>query len=211
MKSVSGGARRAALLVAQLTGAEASAATMSIEKIPGITAGAVVRNVDFAALSDEDFNKIHAAFLEFGFLVFPEQQSLTKRDQAAFGARFGKLEFAANTMSNRKKDGSFWPLDTVVHATNKVNEAWHTDSSFKPQSSKMAMLYSEVLPPSGGGETELCDMRHAYESLEEPLKARIEELSAYHALRYSLARRTGVEPPRRMARAITRQPTSGRW
>jgi len=56
------------------------------------------------------------------------------------------------------------------------------------------MLYASVIPKSGGGETEYCDMRDAYEKLDAATKARIENLSAYHSARYSMLRRTGVDP-----------------
>ena len=34
-----------------------------------------------------------------------------------------------------------------------MQEDWHTDSTYMPVSSKMAMLAAEKVPPSGGGET----------------------------------------------------------
>ena len=68
---------------------------------------AEVRNVSIAALSDEEWRRLHAAFLEHGFLVIRDQHGLTAADQAAFGRRFGRLEFADQRMSNTRNDGSF--------------------------------------------------------------------------------------------------------
>lgn len=136
--------------------------------------------------------RIKAAFLEYGFLVFPGQKSLSKQGYAAFGQRWGLLEFENTPISNAKADGTV--LEGRAGAAGRVNEGWHTDSTYKPQSSKIAMLYAEVIPKSGGGETEFCDMRDAYEKLDGAMKARIENLQAYHSARYSMLRRTGVNP-----------------
>jgi alpha-ketoglutarate-dependent taurine dioxygenase len=77
--------------------------------------------------------------------------------------------------------------------TNVGNEAWHTDSTYKPISSKAAML-SAVTVPDEGGETELADARAAYEALDDSLKEKIEHLSAYHSTVYSQANDLGDFP-----------------
>ena len=77
--------------------------------------------------------------------------------------------------------------------TNLGNEAWHTDSTYKPYSSKCAML-SAVIVPDEGGQTELADMRSAYAELDEATKDRIADLSAYHSTNYSQANDLGDFP-----------------
>ena len=67
------------------------------------------------------------------------------------------------------------------------NEGWHTDSSYMPLAAKASVLSAEVVP-SRGGETEWADMRAAYEALDDPTRARIGTLSAYHSLRHSQAK-----------------------
>ena len=171
---------------------------MNIAPVPDKCFGAVVTDVDLTALSDDAFGEIKVAFLDYGFLLFPDQ-FLSGDASAAFGARFGEIEFAASPMSNqeRKADGSYgevYRIDSQRMRTNVGNEAWHTDSTYKPVSSKCAML-SAVKVPSANGETELADMRAGYAALDAKTKERIAPLSAYHSTQYSQANDVGDFPP----------------
>lgn len=171
---------------------------MKIEPIENKSFGAVVRHVDLRTISDDDFATLRSAFLEYGFLLVPDQ-SLSDADNIAFGQRFGELEFGGTPMANQEKqaDGSFgrvYDLDTQVMRTNVGNEAWHTDSTYKPISSKCAMLYG-VTVPDQGGETELADMRAGYDTLDQATKDRIEDLAAYHSTQFSQANDVGDFPP----------------
>ncbi len=167
--------------------------TITITPIPQKTFGATVTDVKLNALDDESFAEIKAALLEFGFLIFPDQY-LTKSENVAFGERFGKLEFGALPMSNQGEDQEIFDLETQRMRTNVGNEAWHTDSTYMPISSKCAML-SAVVVPEEGGETELADARAAYDALDDATRARIENLSAYHSTQYSQANDIGDFPP----------------
>jgi alpha-ketoglutarate-dependent taurine dioxygenase len=171
---------------------------MNIEPIPDKVFGAVVTGVKLNALEGDEFSRIQAALLQHGFLVFP-QQFLTAEENIEFGQRFGELEFGGLPMANvhRNEDGSYGeviPLDSQRMRTNVGNEAWHTDSSYMPVSSKCAML-SAVIVPDQGGETELADMRAGYAALDQPTKDSIEHLSAYHSTQYSQANDVGDFPP----------------
>lgn len=162
--------------------------------------GAVVTDISLGNLSDAEFETVKAAFLEYGFLVFPEQ-FLTDEENIAFGEHFGELEFGAAPMANQEKreDGSYgevFELNTQRMRTNVGNEAWHTDSTYKPVSSKCAML-SAVTVPDEDGQTELADMRAGYAALDEATKKRIENLSAYHSTQYSQANDVADFPPQR--------------
>lgn len=138
--------------------------------------GAVVSGVELGDLYEETFRRIHKAFLEFGLLVFPSQHSLTAEAQLGFASRFGKLEYLTEdgvlSVTNQRKSGKVLGQEDVGYKVLRSNRAWHSDSTYMPQSSKCAMLFAEVLPSSGGGETEFADMRAAYESLDEPTRAR---------------------------------------
>ena len=171
---------------------------MHITPVPGKVFGATVTEVALDSLSDDAFDGIEDAFLEYGFLLFPGQ-FLTDAASAAFGARFGELEFAASPMSNQERGadghyGRIYGLNTQRMRTNVGNEAWHTDSTYKPISSKCAML-SAVKVPGTGGETELADMRAGYAALDAATKDRIAPLCAYHSTQYSQANDVGDFPP----------------
>ena len=68
---------------------------MQVTPVPGKVFGAIVTEVALDPLTDGAFAEIHAAFLKYGFLLFPGQ-FLSDEGSAAFGARFGELEFAAS-------------------------------------------------------------------------------------------------------------------
>ncbi|MCC6433641.1 MAG: TauD/TfdA family dioxygenase [Acidimicrobiales bacterium] len=170
---------------------------MSIERIEGKAFGATVTGVELRNLGDDEFAAIHAAFLEHGFLLFPGQH-LNEQESADFGRRWGELEFGGQALANQRKhkDGTYgeiFDIDSQLMRTNLGNEAWHTDSTYKPYSSKCAML-SAVIVPDEGGQTELADMRSAYAELDEATKDRIADLSAYHSTNYSQANDLGDFP-----------------
>ena len=170
---------------------------MNIEPVEDKVFGAVVTNVSLGSVTDEQFAILKAAFLEFGFLFFPGQ-FLSDEENVTFGKRFGDLEFGANPMSNQEKlgDGRFgkiFGIDTQRMRSNVGNEAWHTDSTYKPISSKCGIL-SAVAVPRTGGETELADLRAGYAALDQTTKDRIEGLSAYHSTQYSQANDVGDFP-----------------
>lgn len=173
-------------------------ADISITPIGQKDFGAVVTGVDLRDLDEARFNDIKAAFLRYGFLVFPGQ-FLTDQENIDFGERWGSLEFGGRPIANKEKfeDGSYGDIiavETRRMRTNVGNEAWHTDSTYKPISSKCAML-SAVEVPDHGGETQLADMRAAYAALDGATKERIADLSAFHSTQYSQANDLGDFPP----------------
>lgn len=160
----------------------------------------MVSKVKLPSLSEDEFAEIHAAFLSYGFLVFPGQH-LTDEENVAFGKRFGELEFGSLAISNQKKheDGSYGEihdLQTQRMRTNVGNEGWHTDSSYMPLSSKCALL-SAVAVPDEGGDTEVADTRAGYAALDQATTDRIEDLCAYHSTQYSQANDVGDFPPQK--------------
>ena len=171
----------------------------NISPVPNKTFGAVITDVDLKNLTTDDFALIKQNFLKFGFLVFP-RQFLSDQENIAFGERFGKLEFGASPMANQAKmeDGTYgkvFDIESQRMRTNVGNEAWHTDSTYWPISSKCAML-SAIVVPKEGGETQLADMRAGYAALDEATKLQIAHLSAYHSTEFSQANDVGNFPLR---------------
>ena len=159
--------------------------------------GARVESVDVRSLDESQLEIIKAAFLRYGFLVFPSQY-LNDMENIQFGELFGSLEFGGLPIANQYKNedgtyGDIIELDSQRMRTNVGNEAWHTDSTYWPVSSKCAMLTAHTVPDTGG-ETELADTRDAYEELSPKMKARIEHLSAFHSTQYSQANDVGDFP-----------------
>ena len=171
---------------------------MNITPVKKKSFGAVITGIELASLDSETFALIRSAFLKYGFLLFPSQ-FLSDQENVEFGQRFGELEFGASPMSNQEKlaEGHYakiFPIESQRMRTNVGNETWHTDSTYKPISSKCAML-SAVTVPTKGGETELADMRAGYAALDRAMQDRIASLSAYHSTQYSQANDLGDFPP----------------
>jgi alpha-ketoglutarate-dependent taurine dioxygenase len=163
---------------------------ITISPIKGKLFGATVTDITLCDLRDSEFDIVNAAFLKYGFLVFPKQ-FLKGGENIEFAERFGELEFGATPFSNQtiKEDGSrgeiFEPNSERMQK-NVGNEGWHTDSTYKPVSSKCGIL-SAVAVPEEGGQTDLADMRSGYSALDTDTKKRIDNLSAYHSTTFSQA------------------------
>ena len=156
-------------------------------------AGAVVADVDLAALDDATWAEVYGAFLTHGLLIFPGQH-LDEEAQGAFARRFGDIEKlypgqdqATLHFGNVKADGDLTQPGDESFKLLRGNEGWHTDSTYMPLAAKASMLMALVVPAEGGG-TEFADMRAAYDALEPVMRERLEGLSAYHSLYHSQAR-----------------------
>jgi len=157
------------------------------------TVGAVLTDVDLANLDDATGRVVENAFHDFGAIIFPNQH-LTEEAQIAFAKRFGDLELLtpddtmkAVSISNQKENGSVYDPEDFRYKTLRGNEGWHTDSSYMPLAAKVSILSAQVVPEEGG-ETEVADMRAAYDELSDSMKDRVSGLEAYHSLYQSQAK-----------------------
>lgn len=156
------------------------------------TLGARITGINIATMSAADWRVVEQAFHDHGALIFPDQH-LSDEEQVAFGERFGDIELLrdgsqkAVPISNKKPDGTAMSPEETRFKTLRGNEGWHTDSSYMPLAAKASILSAQVVP-SAGGETELADMRAAYDALDEATRAKIADLSAYHSLYASQAK-----------------------
>ncbi len=155
--------------------------------------GATVTNIDLANMDGAAWRCVEDAFHEYAALVFPGQD-LSADEQVAFSLRFGEIEILradrgakSVSISNQKPDGSILKSDETRFKTLRGNEGWHIDSTYMPLAAKAGVLTAKVVPPKGG-ETQLADMRAAYDALNDAMKDRIAGLSAYHSLYASQAK-----------------------
>jgi len=144
-------------------------------------------------LDDATFSAIRDAFHTHGVLVFRDQD-IDDDQQIAFSERFGPLETSLamdrhggidrpemTNLSNVDADGNLYPPGTRSVIYSRGNQAWHTDSSFKPVPANGSILSGRTVPPPGvGGETEFADAAAAYDALPEARKAMLEGLVAVH-------------------------------
>jgi alpha-ketoglutarate-dependent 2,4-dichlorophenoxyacetate dioxygenase len=141
-------------------------------------------------VSRNDLQVIWDAFNEHQILVFRDQR-FDDESQMRFSRCFGTLEMMEahpangynpghiSVMTNVDAGGSLMPLDHPVMVHRERNEAWHTDSSFKPIGSLCSMLHARIVPPTGGN-TEFASARAAYAALPPQRQAAVADLKAVH-------------------------------
>jgi len=147
--------------------------------------GAVVHGLKLAAVNDEDFDAMYAAWLQYGLLIFPEQH-LSREHQISLAKRFGPLEIEMAVITNVRADGTLRtdPEGDEVLKMLRGNTGWHADSTYMPVQSKGAVFSSEVVPKAGG-QTGFADMRAAYDALDDAVRKRVDSLCAHHSIYYS--------------------------
>ena len=149
-----------------------------------------------------EFEALRAAVLEHGLVLLPEQR-LNPDDHVALARRFGPLEehgFASGSahpevipISNLDGAGRVRPPDHPAMRTFRINESWHTDSSFRPAPASYSLLAAEVVPRAGG-ETLFASLRRGWEELPEAERAGLRELRAVHDYRDAYERVEGFVP-----------------
>jgi alpha-ketoglutarate-dependent taurine dioxygenase len=184
------------------------------------TLGGVIRGVQLAGLTDDEWVAVEQAFHEHAVLVFPGQH-LTSDEQVSFAQRFGPLEvlvdgYDAVPISTVDRTGEVMAPDHPVMQVVRGNQGWHTDSTYMRVSAKASVLSARVVPPAGG-ETEWADMRAAYDALDDAMRERVTGLCAYHSIVYSQAKAGfdttvgyGMDEPPQLRPLVKIHPATGR-
>lgn len=166
-----------------------------VAEVSGVDLRAPITSGD-AAILEDGINR-------HGVLVFREQ-SITDQQQASFSRQFGELEvpdlksnitrvkdrrlgkFMAD-ISNLDRGYRLLDAQSRQRMFNLGNRFWHSDSSYRAVPAKLSLLSARVVPRHGG-ETQLADMRAAYDALDETMKRDIDDLICEHSLLYSRGR-----------------------
>ena len=162
-------------------------------EVQDITLRTTVDEPTLAALRD--------AMDRYGVLVFRNQQ-FDDDEHMAFAQRMdvdGKIHAktgsrviaksrlgneALTDISNLDSEGKPLETDDRRRLYGLANRLWHTDASFEDPPGRYSMLYAYVIPPVAA-DTQFCDMRTAYESLDQEMKDRVEGLQVHHSIAYS--------------------------
>jgi alpha-ketoglutarate-dependent 2,4-dichlorophenoxyacetate dioxygenase len=173
--------------------------TINFRRLHPLFVGEVTSPVELRSLEDEDvLAEIRAGMDEYAVLVF-HNQAFTDEEQLAFAERLdGQLN------RTRVLDKKRWDNDALVDISNLDetgeildtysrrrmyslgNRLWHCDASFNDPRGRYSMLHARDVPPVGG-DTEFADLRAAYDSLDDGMKAMIEGLKAQHSVMHSRA------------------------
>jgi alpha-ketoglutarate-dependent 2,4-dichlorophenoxyacetate dioxygenase len=173
--------------------------TITFRQLHPLFVGEVTSPIELRSLDHEDtLAEIRAGMDQYAVLVF-HNQAFTDEEQLAFAERLdGQLN------RNRVLDKKRWNNDALVDISNLDetgeildtysrrrmyslgNRLWHTDASFNDPRGRYSMLHAREVP-AVGGDTEFADLRAAYDSLDDGMKAMIEGLSAHHSVMHSRA------------------------
>jgi alpha-ketoglutarate-dependent 2,4-dichlorophenoxyacetate dioxygenase len=183
-------------------------------------------------LAPEAVAAVTAAMDRYAVLVFPGQ-AMEQEQQVAMARQFGPLnpglkkiggrlermrDAALIDISNLDAEGRPMTADTKKMISMIANQLWHSDSSFQSPAVSYSML-NAVRLPSWGGETEFVDLRAAWDSLPDRLKAMVQGREAEHYALHSRITLLGDEdytPEQRAALPsviwplVRRHPGSGR-
>jgi alpha-ketoglutarate-dependent 2,4-dichlorophenoxyacetate dioxygenase len=170
----------------------------------------------------------------YAVCVIRNQEPVSDAEHVAFSRRLGPLlPMKMLTMVGKSKsrfahpeiidignidaEGRLLPEDDRRRAYNRGNLLWHTDASYDQARGVYSLLSCHSIPP-GGADTELADMRLAYDALPRERQEEIDHLVVEHSVWYSraLAGMTDVSeaekatrPPARH-RLVHTHPGSGR-
>ena len=163
---------------------------------------AEVGPIDLRTAVDRDtLEQLRAGMDRYAILVFRDQ-AFAGMEQAEFAQRFdgqlhtktGSAAIAKNRfgnealtdISNVGESGELLPSNDRRRQYLLGNRLWHTDASFQDPPGRYSMLYSVVVPPVPS-DTQFADMRSAYDTLTDDVKAKLEGLRAQHSIAYSRA------------------------
>ena len=155
-------------------------------------------------------DRIRIKLAEEGVLLFRGQTDVTEGEQLAFTEAFGSTQGQPlpgvggfdpvenahpHTLYLTHGIDGFNPADASAkeRARNDTRAAenrnkggvgegelgWHTDLQYMPEPQVYSLLYG-IEVPAEGGETEWCNMTHAYAGLDDGTKERLGELFAIH-------------------------------
>jgi taurine dioxygenase len=156
---------------------------IELERLEGAF-GVAVRGVDLkGGIDDVEMRALVDAVYEHRLIVIKDQDCC-KDDYLAFGHRWGVP--IPHVLDHMRMPG--YPELLAVGNTEEKDKAdkirngavlWHTDQSYEAEPASATMLYSRIVPKTGG-QTMLCDMVAAYDALDDAMKGRIDGLSAAH-------------------------------
>ncbi len=151
-------------------------------------------------LAPPDRHAIHQAMDRYGVLVFRQGTPLSTEQQLAFTTSFGPIEPpytqirsvegtrldnpALSDISNLGPGGRIMARDDRKRLFGLGNMLWHSDSSYKETPAKWSLLSAHVIPPEGA-DTEIADMRAAWDMLAPRMQAQMRDLVCEHSRIFS--------------------------
>ena len=137
--------------------------------------GAEVTGVDLANLTDELFSELYDAWLKYQVLFFRDQE-LSLDAHIALGRRFGELEIHPFI---KKVDDDHKEIIEIDSERGGTADSWHSDVTFSA-TPPMASILKMIQLPEIGGDTLWSNQYLAYETMSEPMRCLLDDLTAVH-------------------------------
>lgn len=158
---------------------------------------AAVEGVALETMGPQAFARVEEALHRYAVLVFRDQE-LSAQGQLRFSRMFGPLQKRSSYVRERERlasdemmdisnidaDGRLLAPDDRQRMMNMGDRLWHADGTFQHVPSAISLLYAHEVAPEGGN-TELADMRAAYDALSPQRQAEYEPLVVEHDLFHS--------------------------
>jgi len=151
--------------------------------------GALIHDFDLADIRDENVRdenvrgELRKALVEFQVLFFRKQQ-LTPEQQIAVARVFGDPDKAKAFFPRHATEKLIEVLETRPVGHRYGTDQWHADITFSANPPTGTVLYSHVIPPSGG-DTLWASATAVFDSLPRSLQVYLEELEAVHSFEHS--------------------------
>lgn len=175
---------------------------MAISITPiGENFAAEITDLDIGVPFDNTIRDAVISALDIYATVVIRGNPVSQKKQIEFALRFGSLDEVNGVLttdikrrvrpeltdvSNIDAEKKLFGREDRRRLFNLGNRLWHTDSSFKRVAAMYSMLHAHTVVPYGG-ETQICDLRAAYDALDENVKSRIMDLVAVHSIYTSRA------------------------
>ena len=159
-------------------------------QLNGTPLGHEIRGVDLNNLDEQTFKDIDDAYKTYGVVVIRDQK-LTPEQQLTFSRRFGSLDRFVFDRFNMKDNPEIFIVSNLLDEGKPVGmedagRYWHSDMWYVATPPRGSFLYAVEVPHDGTrplGDTYFASTRHAYETLAEPLKEQVNQLSAVFSSR----------------------------
>jgi len=140
--------------------------------------GAEIIGIDFSnKLSKEDLETIYNLLIKNKVIFFREQQ-ISPDMHINIAKSFGDIEPPHPVYPHVKNYPEIVLLENYANKTPDT-DVWHTDVTFKPNPPFASILYSKIIPPTGGDTLWSC-LTTIYEALPKDIKNYLKKLNAVH-------------------------------
>jgi alpha-ketoglutarate-dependent taurine dioxygenase len=175
--------------------------------------GAEIGNIDLTRpLSNRQVDEVHDAIIAHGVIFF-RNQKIDFESHERLVRYFGEPHIHVGGKGTASKTVPGHPAirKQYFDASSKrvSGEEWHSDQSCAEIPPMYSVLYQEVIPPNGGGDTMFASAYKAYEELSPSMKAYLEGKTATHDGSRGFDKNADVYPVA-VHPIVIRHPESGR-